>query len=84
MDETALIAMGILMEETAREVLGETGDLAFTEAADEEEERILAEDDSDEGEEGASIDSAPKTELGRSETWSSSDEGSRYATEESD
>lgn len=42
MDETALIAFGILMEETAREVLGDTGDLAFTEAADEEEERALA------------------------------------------
>ncbi|KAH6612636.1 hypothetical protein C7974DRAFT_285591, partial [Boeremia exigua] len=34
MDETALIAFGILMEETAREVLGETGDFAFVEAAD--------------------------------------------------
>lgn len=37
MDETALIALGILVEETAREILGETGDLVFTEAADEEE-----------------------------------------------
>lgn len=35
MDETALIAFGILMEETAKEVLGETGDLVFTEGADE-------------------------------------------------
>lgn len=42
MDATALIAFGILMEETVRETLGETGDLAFTEAADEEEERALA------------------------------------------
>lgn len=41
MDETALIAFGILMEETAREILGETGDFAFVEAADEEEEKIL-------------------------------------------
>lgn len=41
MDETALIAFGILLEETAKEILGETGDLAFTEAADEEEERVL-------------------------------------------
>lgn len=41
MDETALIAFGILMEETAREVLGETGDFAFVEAADEEEEKII-------------------------------------------
>lgn len=31
MDETALIAFGILMEEASREVLGRTGDLAFTE-----------------------------------------------------
>lgn len=41
MDETALIAFGILMEETVREILGETGDFAFIEAADEEEEKIL-------------------------------------------
>ncbi|KAI8935968.1 hypothetical protein NX059_007472 [Plenodomus lindquistii] len=32
MDETSLIACGILLEETARELLGSTGDLAFTEA----------------------------------------------------
>jgi hypothetical protein len=38
MDETALIALGILMEETAREVLGETGDLAFLEGDEEGEE----------------------------------------------
>lgn len=31
MDETALLAFGILMEEMMRESLGETGDLAFTE-----------------------------------------------------
>ncbi|KAF1914972.1 Mnd1 family-domain-containing protein [Ampelomyces quisqualis] len=47
MDETALIALGILMEEIIREVLGETGDLTFTEAADEEEERALASEDDD-------------------------------------
>ncbi|KAF2710551.1 hypothetical protein K504DRAFT_405839 [Pleomassaria siparia CBS 279.74] len=38
MDETALIALGILMEETAKEVLGETGDLAFLEAGEEIED----------------------------------------------
>jgi hypothetical protein len=38
MDESALIALGILVEETAREILGETGDLVFTEAADDEED----------------------------------------------
>jgi hypothetical protein len=42
MDETALIALSLLMEETARGVLGETGDLAFTEAAEEDEEEALA------------------------------------------
>ncbi|CAG5183699.1 uncharacterized protein ALTATR162_LOCUS10710 [Alternaria atra] len=42
MDETALIALSILMEETARGVLGETGDLAFTEAAEEDEAQVLA------------------------------------------
>lgn len=31
MDETALIALGILMEEAARDNLGQTGDLVFTE-----------------------------------------------------
>ena len=29
LDETALLALGILIEEAAVEVLGETGDLAF-------------------------------------------------------
>ncbi|ESZ96000.1 hypothetical protein SBOR_3620 [Sclerotinia borealis F-4128] len=31
MDETALIGLGILMEEASREILGATGDLTFTE-----------------------------------------------------
>lgn len=31
MDETALIAMGILLEEAAKESLGETGDMALVE-----------------------------------------------------
>jgi len=31
MDESALIAFGILIEESAREILGQTGDLVFTE-----------------------------------------------------
>lgn len=35
MDETALLAFGILLEEAAREGLGKTGDLVFTEAATE-------------------------------------------------
>ena len=46
LDETALLTMGILMEETAGEVLGETGYKAF----------IEGEDDRAEGnEEGASV-----------------------------
>lgn len=36
MDETALIAFGILLEEAGREVLGRRGDLVFTEGLDEE------------------------------------------------
>jgi hypothetical protein len=31
LDETALLALGILMEEASRETLGQTGDLVFTE-----------------------------------------------------
>ena len=31
MDETALIALGILMEEATRDILGQSGDLVFTE-----------------------------------------------------
>jgi hypothetical protein len=41
LDETALIALCILMEETARGAMGDTGDLAFTEAAEESEHDIL-------------------------------------------
>lgn len=31
MDETALLAVGILLEEAGREALGKTGDMVFTE-----------------------------------------------------
>ena len=34
MDETALLAFGILLEEAARETLGKDGDLVFTEGED--------------------------------------------------
>ncbi|KAI9668263.1 MAG: hypothetical protein M1821_001083 [Bathelium mastoideum] len=37
MDETALLALGILMEEAARQRLGKTGDLALVEPEDEDE-----------------------------------------------
>lgn len=43
MDETALIALGILLEETVKETLGETGDLALLEAARTDEEEAFAE-----------------------------------------
>lgn len=35
LDETALLAMGVLIEEAAREALGETGELALVEPVDE-------------------------------------------------
>ena len=38
MDETALLGLGILLEEMAEHVLGETGDLAFVEGEEVEEE----------------------------------------------
>ncbi|KAL2350724.1 hypothetical protein BJ546DRAFT_373802 [Cryomyces antarcticus] len=37
MEETALLAMGILLEEAAAEVLGQTGDLVFVEGEDEDQ-----------------------------------------------
>jgi hypothetical protein len=40
MDETALLALGILMEEATREVLGQTGDLVFTEGQEAEGSNI--------------------------------------------
>lgn len=41
MDETALLAFGILLEEAARDALGKEGDLVFTEGeVDEEAERV--------------------------------------------
>lgn len=38
MDETALLAFGILLEEAARESLGKDGDLVFTEGVEDDEE----------------------------------------------
>ncbi|KAF3005773.1 hypothetical protein E8E13_007244 [Curvularia kusanoi] len=85
MDETALIALGILMEESAREVLGETGDFAFVEAADDEEEKIL---DSQSGNAPADAETSGSEQMSRaasiaSDSDSTSD-GSRYSSEESD
>ena len=42
LDETALLAMGILLEEAAAEALGKTGDLALVEDAREEENTVDA------------------------------------------
>jgi hypothetical protein len=82
MDETALIAFGILLEEMAKEKLSMTGDLAFTEAAEEEEEEALAGGREEEGENPAGamvhVSSDP------SSSSSSSSKGSRYSAEESD
>jgi hypothetical protein len=39
LDETALLAMGILLEEAAVEALGKTGDLALVEAAADDDDR---------------------------------------------
>jgi hypothetical protein len=82
MDETALIAFGILLEETTREVLGETGDFAFIEAADEEEEAISVRNDHSDIDEDSSKSRHVSAEV-ESESESTSD-GSRYSSEESD
>lgn len=62
LDETALLAMGVLMEEMAGEVLGETGDLAFVEGEDDgaegAEEGVHAEATSNGEEEDASTAAA--------------------------
>jgi hypothetical protein len=88
MDETAIIALGVLLEETAKEMLGETGDLAFTEAADEEEERMLGmeeqEDDQEEARQSAEKRARGDEQRGRSDPSSSSDDDSQYTTDESD
>lgn len=86
MDETALIAFGILMEEMARKLLGETGDLAFTEAATEEKEQILTERQGNaDGEDSAHFRSKVRTvREQRAGSWSSSSDDSQYAIEQSD
>ena len=85
MDETALIALGILMEETAREALGETGDFAFVEAADEEEEMLL---DPQRGNAAAEAGSSKSEEVARAASIEMDDDdtsdGSQYSSEESD
>ena len=55
LDETALLAVGVLMEEMAGDVLGETGDMAFVEGEDDEvegaEEGVHSEEAMSSGEE---------------------------------
>jgi hypothetical protein len=81
MDETALIAFGILMEETARKVLGETGDFAFVEAANDEEEKVL--DLGDEGEE-TDVESSKSREVSVEVDSELTSDDSRSSSEESD
>lgn len=80
MDETALIAFGILMEETAREILGETGDFAFVEAANEEDEQAF--DPGDEPEE-TGADSSRSREVSVESEHESTSEDSRFSSEDS-
>jgi hypothetical protein len=84
MDETALIALGILLEETAREALGETGDFAFLEAADEEETDVSSSDSETADDEQAAGTDLQGTEEERGTDRSSpSGDDSRYSAEDS-
>lgn len=56
MDETALLSLGILLEEAARESLGRNGDLVFTEGID-EHDFLSGGDNVDGGDESASATS---------------------------
>ncbi|KAJ5676003.1 hypothetical protein N7462_008900 [Penicillium macrosclerotiorum] len=62
MDETALIAMGILVEEMAKEVLGETGDLVLVEG--EEVPEAPQERPQEDDETGAHSDATTISQLG--------------------
>ena len=46
MDETALLALGILLQETAREILGTSGDFAFVEVEEQDDGGKLGESNS--------------------------------------
>jgi hypothetical protein len=88
MDETALIAFGILMEEAAREKLGNTGDLAFTEADDADESEDLLDDDADAEGDAKRPRSLSRSVAGAgdvsSDSLSSSEDESSYGTDASD
>jgi hypothetical protein len=73
MDETVLIALGILIEETTKGELGKTGDFALVEAARSDEEDVLAD------EEGVrTATSSRQQSEDPSEQRSSSDDSSSY------
>ncbi|KAI0431684.1 hypothetical protein F5Y09DRAFT_181947 [Xylaria sp. FL1042] len=55
MDETALLAFGILLEEASREALGRKGDLVFTEGVAVKERRALQVEDEEEEDEDAEV-----------------------------
>lgn len=62
LDETALLAVGVLLEEMAGEVLGETGDLAFVEGEDDGAgEGVLPEESTPSGDE--ELDSTAVSEV---------------------
>lgn len=67
MDETALLSVGILLEEAARESLGRNGDLVFTEGVDDDDDNgddddgDDNDDDVDSGDEGASAQRRKQT-----------------------
>lgn len=74
MDETALIAMGVLMEEMVVDILGETGHLAFVEEEDGDRKR------------GRAVSTAPvsREESERGESVARSDRGVSTLGEASD
>lgn len=69
MDETALLAFGILLEEAGRDVLGRRGHLVFTEAQEDENDNTLPEgDDGDDDAATAGTDDAQARGRRTSET----------------
>ncbi|KAJ5633600.1 hypothetical protein N7528_001442 [Penicillium herquei] len=62
MDESALLAVGILMEELAKEQLGETGDLALTEEPWTSEDEVEDKDQDQDQDEGATSDASAGTQ----------------------
>ena len=86
LDETALLAVGILMEEMAGEVLGETGDMAFVEGEDDEiegTEESLSEESNFDGEEGSGSTAAEEEVIGSTAAEESRSEESTFSGEDS-